>query len=202
VPKSRVAAAPPIRFFATPAAFRGWLEKNHARARELWVGYYKKDSGRPSLTWPESVDEALCFGWIDGIRKSLDEASYKIRFSPRKPGSYWSAVNVRRVAALKKAGRMAAAGLAAFGRRDQARTEQYSYERATAALTPAEQRVFRARPEAWKFFRSRPPGYQRIASWYVVSARKDETRRRRLEHLIAVSARGGRIDDGLRKRKA
>ena len=188
-------------FFPTPAAFRRWLEKNHERERELWVGFYKKDSGRPSITWPESVDEALCFGWIDGVRKSVDESRYKIRFTPRKPESIWSAVNTRRVAALKKAGRMAAAGLAAFARRDAARTQQYSYERAAAKLRPEEERLFKAARPAWEFFRAQPPSYQRICAWYLASAKKDETRRRRLEALIDASARGRRIDDTYRKKK-
>jgi uncharacterized protein YdeI (YjbR/CyaY-like superfamily) len=190
-----------IRFFAAPAAFRRWLEKNHARERELWVGFYKRSSARPSITWPESVDEALCFGWIDGVRKSVDEASYKIRFTPRTADSFWSPVNTRRVAALKKAGRMAAAGLAAFARRNRHQTKRYSYERGTAKLTPAEMRLLKANAEAWAFFRSRPPGYQRIAAWYIVSAKRAETRRKRLDTLIAHSARGSRIDDAYRKKE-
>jgi uncharacterized protein YdeI (YjbR/CyaY-like superfamily) len=194
-------AADQIVFFATPADFRRWLDKNHRQARELWVGFYKKESGRPSITWPESVDEALCFGWIDGVRKSVDPASYKIRFTPRKPDSIWSAVNTRRVAALKKAGRMAAAGLAAFARRDAKRTRQYSYERAAARFTPAEERLFKAARPAWDFFRAQPPSYQRVCAWYLASAKKEETRRRRLETLIEASARGRRIDDISRKDK-
>jgi uncharacterized protein YdeI (YjbR/CyaY-like superfamily) len=189
------------RFFATPAAFRNWLEKNHARAPELWVGFHKRATGKPSITWPESVDEALCFGWIDGVRQSIDEARYRIRFTPRRAGSFWSAVNLRRIAVLRKAGRMTEAGLRAFARRDERRTKRYSYERAAAKLAPPEQRLFKAQPAAWEFFRSRPPSYQRVATWYVVSAKKDDTRRRRLESLIAASASGRRIDETYRKPK-
>ena len=181
------------RFFRSPAEFRRWLEKNHGRERELWVGFHKKQSGRPSLTWPESVDEALCFGWIDGVRKRVDEVSYTIRFTPRQSASFWSAVNTRRVAELMKAGRMRPAGLAAFERRDPGRTLRYSYERAAARLAPAEERLMKASPAAWAFFRAQAPSYQAMATWWVVSARKDETRRRRLEGLIAACARGKRL---------
>ncbi len=181
-----------LHFFPSPAKFRRWLQKNHASERELWVGFYKKESGRPSLTWPESVDEALCFGWIDGVRKSVDETSYTIRFTPRKPDSFWSAINTRRVADLTKAGRMAPAGLRAFERRDRERTNRYSYERAAAQLTPAEERRFKERPRAWEFFQTLPPSYRRTVIWWVVSAKKDETRRRRLETVVAAAAKGQR----------
>jgi uncharacterized protein YdeI (YjbR/CyaY-like superfamily) len=182
-----------LHFFRSPAEFRRWLQKNHERVQELWVGFYKKESGRPSLTWPESVDEALCFGWIDGVRKRVDEISYTIRFTPRKAGSFWSPVNTRRVAELTKAGKMAPAGVAAFERRDHQRTRRYSYERTTARLTPAEARLMKASPGAWEFLRAQAPSYQRLAAWFVASARKPETRRRRLERLIAVCARGKRL---------
>jgi uncharacterized protein YdeI (YjbR/CyaY-like superfamily) len=181
------------RFFASAAAFRRWLAAHHARVRELWVGFHKKDSGRPSVTYPEALDEALCFGWIDGVRKNVGATSYTIRFTPRKVDSFWSVVNTRRVAALRKAGRMAAPGLAAFSRRDRSRTKRYSYERGAARLTPAEQRRFKAEAKAWAFFRAQPPGYQRLATWYVASAKKDETRRKRLEILMASAARGKRL---------
>jgi uncharacterized protein YdeI (YjbR/CyaY-like superfamily) len=182
-----------LHFFPTPAAFRRWLERNHARVRELWVGFHKKATGRPSLTWAESVDEALCFGWIDGVRKTVDEASYTIRFTPRKPGSFWSVVNTRRVAELTRTGRMTPAGRSAFERRDAKRTRRYSYERATARLTPAEQRLMKGRPGAWEFFRAQAPSYQRTMAWWLASARRDDTRRRRVEALIDACAAGKRL---------
>lgn len=188
------------KFFATPEAFRRWLEQHHAKAGELWVGFYKKGSGRPSLTWPESVDEALCVGWIDGIRKSIDGERYTIRFTPRKPGSIWSAVNTRRVRELIAAGRMRPAGLRAFERRDPGKTNRYSFEqRHAAALDPAFEKRFQANKAAWAFFQSQPPGYRRTAAFYVMSAKQEETRVRRLDALIRDSAAGERI--GLLRRK-
>jgi uncharacterized protein YdeI (YjbR/CyaY-like superfamily) len=179
--------APP-RFFPTPGHFRTWLARNHDRTDCLWVGYYRKDSGRPSITWPESVDEALCFGWIDGIRKKVDAISYKVRFTPRRPKSIWSAVNISRVAVLTNEGRMESPGTAAFDRREEQKSRRYSFEnRATAKLSPADQREFRRDPPAWKFFKSQPPGYQRLAAWWIVSAKRTETRRARLERLITAS---------------
>lgn len=175
-------------FFATAADFRGWLAKNHDRATELWVGYYRKDSGRPSMTWPESVDEALCFGWIDGIRKKIDEATYKIRFTPRRAKSSWSKVNINRVAALRAAGRMRDAGLAAFARREEANSGRYSFEnRQSATLSPADEREFQRDRAAWSFFQAQPPGYRRIVAWWVISAKRPETRRKRLQRLIDES---------------
>lgn len=168
-------------FFPTPAAWRSWLEKHHAGATELWVGFYKRDSGKPSITWPESVDAALCFGWIDGIRKSIDADSYKIRFTPRKPRSTWSAINLRRVKELSKLGLMHPVGLAAFRSRTGDRSEIYSYEQQKrATLPPAYERTFRKKPDAWKFFSAQPPGYRRVCSWWVISAKKEETRSGRL----------------------
>jgi uncharacterized protein YdeI (YjbR/CyaY-like superfamily) len=181
-------------FFETPADFRVWLEEHHGSAEVLWVGYYKKSSGRSSITWPESVDEALCFGWIDGLRKSVDDISYKIRFTPRKPDSKWSAVNIARVEELLKNGRMRPAGIAAYERRLEKNSRVYSYEqRKKAALDPGAEERFRAHPEAWKFFRSQPPGYRRTAIYWVVSAKREDTRRRRLDTLIEDSANGLRI---------
>ena len=180
-------------FFATPADFRAWLEKHHETERELLVGFYKKGSGRPSITWPESVDEALCFGWIDGVRKSRDEDSYTIRFTPRKPGSNWSAVNVGRVEELTRLGRMRPAGLAAFEKRSEAKTGIYAYEQKEgAALEKAEEKQLRADKAAWEFFQSQPAWYRRTAIWRVVSAKKEETRRKRLAKLIEESAAGRR----------
>jgi uncharacterized protein YdeI (YjbR/CyaY-like superfamily) len=180
-------------FFAKPSDFRSWLEKHHEQEKELWVGFYKKGSGKPSITWPESVDEALCFGWIDGVRKSLGEESYMIRFTPRKPGSNWSAVNVARVEELSREGRMRPAGLEAFEKRSEAKTGIYAYEQKEAAeLEKAEERQFKANRKAWDFFQSQPDWYRRTAVWRVVSAKKEETRRKRLAKLIEESEQGRR----------
>jgi uncharacterized protein YdeI (YjbR/CyaY-like superfamily) len=180
-------------FFADPSEFRAWLEKHHEREQELFVGFYKKGSGLPSITWPESVDEALCFGWIDGVRKSLGEDSYTIRFTPRKPGSTWSAVNVARVEELTRLGRMRPAGLEAFEKRSEAKTGIYAYEQKEGAkLEKAEEKQFRADKAAWEFFQSQPAWYKRTAIWRVVSAKKEETRKKRLAKLIEESARGRR----------
>lgn len=181
------------RFFATPAAFRAWLDEHHERATELIVGFYKRGSGRPSITWPESVDEALCYGWIDGIRRSLDAESYTIRFTPRRKGSIWSNVNIAKVEALLAAGRMRPAGVAAWERRDPAKSGIYAFERDAAAFDEASERRFRRARAAWAFFQAQPPGYRRLATHWVVSARRADTRARRLESLIVHSARGERL---------
>jgi uncharacterized protein YdeI (YjbR/CyaY-like superfamily) len=182
------------QFFATPEDFRAWLAENHDTAGELWVGFYKVSTGRPSINWPQSVDEALCVGWIDGIRKRVDDHSYVIRFTPRRPTSIWSAVNIRRMAELIAAGRVLPAGLAAFGRRSKAKSGTYSYEqRGKAMLDRASKRLFRADAAAWKHFQAQAPGYRQIAVWWVVSAKKEETRQRRLAALIEACARGRRI---------
>jgi len=182
------------KFFRTPERFRAWLAKNHNRKDVLWVGYYRKDTGRPSITWPESVDEALCFGWIDGIRKKVDEVSYKVRFTPRRARSVWSVVNIGRIAVLTSEGRIRPAGTAAFERRNEKNTRRYSFEnRATAKLSRADQREFLRDSEAWKFFSAQPPGYKRLAAFWVISARGKETRRARLERLIATSRARRRI---------
>ena len=179
-------------FLATPAALRRWLSAHHGDSKELWVGFHRKGSGTPSITWPESVDEALSFGWIDGVRKSVDETSYMIRFTPRKPGSIWSAVNVGRARELIRVGRMRRAGRLAFDARR--RSKVYSYEqRNIATLDPADERRFRANEKGWIFFNTRPPSYRRTATWWVVTAKKPETRERRLDTLIADSARGMKI---------
>lgn len=177
-------------FFETPARFRRWLETHHAKRHELWVGFHKKGSGRRSITWPESVDEALCFGWIDGLRRSLGEESYTIRFTPRKTTSTWSAVNIRRMAELMRDGRVASAGRRAFEARSEKKSGIYSYEqREKARLDKASEREFRANAAAWRHFRARAPWYRRTATWWVVSAKKAETRRKRLETLIECSSR-------------
>jgi len=178
------------KFFPTPAAWHAWLEENHARSEELWVGFYKRDSGRPSITWPESVDAALCFGWIDGIRKSIDAVSYMIRFTPRKSRSTWSAINIKRAGELKKLALMSPAGMAAFEKRDGDKSAIYSYEqRKTAKLPPDFQKQFRKQTEAWKFFQGQPAWYQRTSTYWVISAKREETRLKRLSILIDCSAR-------------
>jgi uncharacterized protein YdeI (YjbR/CyaY-like superfamily) len=175
-------------FFATPDEFRAWLDKHHEIETELLVGFHKKGSGRPSITWPESVDQALCFGWIDGVRRRIDDASYSIRFTPRKARSNWSAINVKRVAELTELGLMRPAGIAAFKRRSNAKTAIYAYEqRKAATLDPEQERRFRADERAWKWFQAQPPSYRRTATYWVVSAKKQETRQRRLERLIEDS---------------
>ncbi len=178
-------------FFATPAEFRAWLERRHADERELLVGFHKRGTGRPSITWQESVDEALCFGWIDGVRRSLDGESYSIRFTPRQKRSIWSAVNIRRAGELIAEGRMTAAGQAAFEARTDDRSAVYSHERRSApTLDPEQQARFEANAAAWAWFQSRPPSYRRQALHWVTSAKRPETRERRLEALIADSAAG------------
>jgi uncharacterized protein YdeI (YjbR/CyaY-like superfamily) len=178
-------------FFKDAEAFRAWLAANHAIETELWVGFRKRGSGLPSITWPEAVDEALCVGWIDAVRKSIDETSYMIRFTRRKPGSIWSAVNVARVEALTAEGRMQPAGLAAFAKRKEARSGVYSHEQAEMPeLTPAQEAEFRANSAAWEYFQSRPGSYRKAAIWGIVSAKKEETKAKRLAELIECSARG------------
>ena len=187
--------APPaeIRFFATPTDFRKWLRAHHETDRELWVGFYRKATGRPSITWPESVDEALCVGWIDGIRKTIDAESYKIRFTPRKTTSNWSAVNIGRVKELTKLGRMRPAGIKAFEQRKEEKSGIYAYEnRKSAVFGKAEEKRFRARRRAWDFFQRQPEGYRQLMTWQVISAKKEETRKKRLEKLIAESEAGRR----------
>jgi len=172
-------------FFPAPPDFRAWLETHHDKFPELLVGFYKKDSGKPSITWPESVDAALCFGWIDGVRRSIDETSYTIRFTPRRPTSTWSAVNIKRVKQLKKTGLMHPAGLKAFAARSARKSGIYSYEqRESAKFTREQERQFRADKPAWEFFRLQAPWYQRLTTYWVVSAKKEETKLKRLSVLI------------------
>jgi uncharacterized protein YdeI (YjbR/CyaY-like superfamily) len=178
------------KFFATPAGFRLWLEKHHATSTELLVGLYKKGCGKPSITWPEAVDEALCFGWIDGVRRSLDERSYVIRFTPRKPDSNWSAVNLKRAQHLAEAGRMHAAGLKTFQNRKNKKAG-YSYEERKAIhLAGQYEQHLRANTKAWSFFQAQAPWYRRTAAFWVMSAKKEETRQRRLATLIQDSEDG------------
>jgi uncharacterized protein YdeI (YjbR/CyaY-like superfamily) len=179
-------------FFKSPAAFRTWLTRHHDGARELWLGFYKKTSGRAGITYPEALDEALCFGWIDGVRKSVDATRYTIRFTPRKSHSKWSAVNVRHVKRLSAEGRMRPAGLAAFERRGPKRAG-YSFEERPQKLPPAYRKRFQARKRAWAFFQKQAPWYRRTSVFWVVSAKKEETRERRLAALIDYSAKRERI---------
>jgi uncharacterized protein YdeI (YjbR/CyaY-like superfamily) len=195
-----MAAATKPRFFATPAAFRAWLDANHATKSELLVGFYKIRSEKPSMTWPESVDEALCFGWIDGVRRSLGADAYTIRFTPRKPTSIWSAINVAKVKSLRAAGKMRPAGEAAFAKRTAARTGVYSFERSEAAVLPAAHAAqLEAEPKAAAWFAAQAPWYQRTAIHWVISAKREETRERRLAELIRDSRAGRRIKQLVRR---
>ncbi|MBX3171747.1 MAG: YdeI/OmpD-associated family protein [Candidatus Eremiobacteraeota bacterium] len=177
-------------FFESAAAFRDWLAENHRSAAYLWVGFHKKATGRPTLTWPEAVDEALCYGWIDGLRKGMDGERYRIRFTPRRRDSTWSAVNLKRVPELVADGRMQPEGLAVYAGRRADKAEQYSYERQQAALDEESLAHFQSHPEAWEFWCAQPPGYRKQATWWVISAKKAETRQRRLDTLIEDSRQG------------
>lgn len=183
-----------VTHFATAAEFRAWLEKNHATAPELWVGFFRKGSGQPGMTYAEAVDEALCFGWIDGIIKKLDHERFTHRFTPRRPNSIWSKINVGHVARLSAAGKMHAAGLAAFAARTAARTGVYAFEQAKPkSLSRTDEKLFRAHKAAWAFFSAQAAWYRRNTSRWVVSAKQEATRQRRLERLIAASAEGKRL---------
>jgi uncharacterized protein YdeI (YjbR/CyaY-like superfamily) len=181
------------KFFPTPAAFRAWLAKHHVEEPELLVGLHKRGSGKPSMTWPESVDQALCFGWIDGIRKRVDDDSYTIRFTRRRPRSIWSAVNIKRAEELTALGLMQAPGLAAFELRTENRSGIYSYEQRTADLPELYARNMRKNKAAWIFFHAQPPSYRKTMCWKIVSAKREETRLKRLDTLIDASARGKRL---------
>ena len=182
-----------IKYFKSASEFRRWLEGNHARLSELWVGFFKKDSSKGGLTYAEAVDEALCFGWIDGLKKRVDELSYTHRFTPRKPKSNWSRINIQHVERLKKAGRMTPAGLEAYAAREPQRSGVYSFENAPRKLTAADEKQFKADKTAWEFFQQQPPGYQRLAIWWVVNAKKPGTRARRLGQLISESRNAHRL---------
>lgn len=191
-----------VLFFQSPADFRKWLEEYHTTAQELWVGYYKKSSGKPSITWPESVDEALCVGWIDGVRKSIDEDSYTIRFSPRKPNSIWSATNIKRAQELADQGLMQPAGLQAFQARQEDKSGIYSYEQRDDQFPEEYARKLQQNQAAWEFFQAQPAWYQKAARWWVVSAKKEETQLRRLDKLIEDSAGGRTVPPLTRKKKS
>ena len=188
------------KFFATPAAFRAWLARHHKSSADLLVGFHKVGSGTPSITWPESVDEALCFGWIDGVRRRVDADRYTIRFTRRRPGSIWSAVNCRKVRALAAAGRLQPAGRAAYAARRANRSGRYSYEQRPRRLPAPYARLMARAPAARKFFCGQAPWYRRAAIWWVVSARREETRRRRAQSLVELSAAGRLIPQFTRRR--
>ncbi len=179
------------KFFAEPSGFRRWLAKNHTKANELYVGFIKRRAGSPCMTWPESVAEALCYGWIDGVRKRLDNDRYMIRFTPRKGDSHWSAVNIRLFGELEAAGRVTEAGREAFSRRSETRSRVYSYEQKSgkpAMLDETSVGEFKKNKGAWEFFAASPPSYQKKAIWWVISSKQDQTRARRLAKLITSSA--------------
>ena len=180
-------------FFRTSADFGCWLEKNHATATELWVGFYKKDSGKPSLTWVESVDQALCFGWIDGIRKRIDEISYQIRFTPRQRGSIWSAINIKRAKELVRQKQIRPAGLTAFAARIENKSGIYSYEQRSTELNQPYANLLKKNKAASNFFERQPRSYRKMIGWWIISAKKEETRMARLVKLISESAKGKRL---------
>lgn len=180
------------KIFSSAAEFREWLQRNHDKVGELWIGIYNKQAEKTSITYREALDEALCFGWIDGVRKSVDKATYTVRFTPRKPRSYWSTVNSKRFAELKKLGRIAAPGLAAFENRSQ-ESGKYSFENRTNKLDAALEKRFRANKKAWDFFSAQAPWYQRTSAFWVMSAKKEETKLKRLATLIKDSESGRRL---------
>jgi len=181
-------------FFATADEFAAWLEMHGTRQTEFVVGYYKRGSRLPSMTWAESVDAALCFGWIDGVRKRIDEHSYQIRFTPRKPTSIWSRINIERARILKREGRMREAGLKAYAHRRENKSRIYSYEQQkTAALERADELRFRNAKAAWKFFEAQPRSYRQLVVWRIVSAKRAQTRERRLQELIKASSERRRL---------
>ena len=182
------------RYFPTPADFRAWLNQHSAQESELTVGFHKKACGVTSITWPEAVDEALCVGWIDGVRKRIDDIAYQIRFTPRKSTSTWSAINIARVAELINQGRMQPAGTAAFAHRRETRSRTYAYEQASgASLSPADEAHFRKHKKVWAFFEAQPPGYRKLVIWRIVSAKQEVTRQKRLLQLIEASKNGLRL---------
>ena len=183
-----------VLFFEDPTGFRKWLKHNHRKKDYQWVGFYKRHSGRASINWSESVDQALCYGWIDGLRKSIDEISYKIRFTPRKPRSHWSAVNLEKMKELKKAGLMRKPGLEAFAQRRESNSMRAAYEqKQEIKLDPKLQKTFKDNTKAWKDFQNRAPYYRRQCLWWIMSAKREETKLRRLGILIESSEKGQKI---------
>ncbi|HET7696022.1 MAG TPA: YdeI/OmpD-associated family protein [Vicinamibacterales bacterium] len=182
-----------VRFFKTAAELRKWFRANHRSADELWVGFYRKGSGRTSITWPEAVDEALCVGWIDGVRHRVDEDSYTNRFTPRRKGSVWSAINIARVEVLTREKRMQAAGLAAFAERKANKSGIYAYEQRRDTLEEPYAGMMQKHPRAWAFFQAQPPYYRKLVGWYVISAKRDDTRLARFQRLLDACLRGERL---------
>lgn len=180
-------------YFPDQAAFHDWLSRHHKTENVLVVGFHKKDSGTPSITYPEALDEALCFGWIDGVRRRVDGERYTIRFTPRRKGSIWSRVNIRKVEELIAAGRMLPEGLAAFQERKEENTERYSFEGSPKEFDPARQKRFEDDPAAWSFFQAQPPSWRKRATHWVMSAKQEETKDRRLEQLMGGCRRGERF---------
>lgn len=180
-------------FFKDSSELRKWLAENHQSATEIWVGYYKKNSGKANFTWSESVDQALCFGWIDGIRKSIDEESYKIRFTPRKPTSIWSAVNIKKIENLKAQGLMQPAGLEAFAKKKKDKSQVYAFEQKEVSLDPVYENQIKANTKAWDYFQQLSPYYKKASIWYVMSAKRETTRQKRIQILIECSEKGEKI---------
>ncbi len=180
-------------FFKHQDDFRAWLTTHYKKETELLVGFYKKDSGIPSITWPESVDQALCFGWIDGVRKNRDEQSYTIRFTPRKPTSIWSSINIAKVEKLKVEGLMMPEGLSAYDLRKEHKSAIYSYEKEATPLTKEYETIFKKNKKAWTFFNSQPPGYKKQMIHRIMDAKQEKTRLSRLEKIIAESEEGRRV---------
>lgn len=189
------------KFFRDQAAFRKWLEQHHASATEIWVGFYKTRTGKPSITAPQAVDQALCFGWIDGIRKSIDEDAYTNRFTPRRKGSNWSAINIRRAGELIEQGLMTPAGLAAYRLRDEKKAAQYSFEQHNVSMPAAYVQQFKKAKKAWAFWVRQPPSYRRTITWWVTSAKQEATRQRRLQKLIGKCAAGERVGPARKKKR-
>jgi len=182
-----------VKFFKTKAELRKWFEKNHEKLDEQWIGFWKKGSGKPSVTWPEVVDVALCFGWIDGIVKTIDADSYRQRLTPRRPRSIWSAINIKRVGDLIESGEMTPAGMAAFEKREESRSAIYTYEKEPVELSDEFLAKFKKNKKAWAFFQIQPAGYQRLAKFWVMTAKQNTTRLRRMETLISDSEAGLRL---------
>jgi uncharacterized protein YdeI (YjbR/CyaY-like superfamily) len=174
-------------FFASQSELRAWFIDNHEKATELLVGFYRVGAGKPSITWSESVDEAICFGWIDGVRRSIDETSYMIRFTPRKPKSIWSAVNIQKVENLSRLGLMAPAGMAAFAKREESKSKVYSFEQDSVQLDPVTEATFRQNERAWNWFSTQAPSYQKAAIWWVMGAKQEATKQKRLVELMRDS---------------
>jgi uncharacterized protein YdeI (YjbR/CyaY-like superfamily) len=177
-------------FFANQSAFRSWLKKNHKKEKELLVGFYKVNSGKQNMTWSQAVDEALCFGWIDGVRQSLDDERYQIRFTPRKPGSIWSSVNIKKIEALTKQGLMQPAGIASFEKRKESKSKVYTYENEELKFPPELQKQFKANKKAWEYFQSLAPSYRKSSTNWVMSAKQETTKLKRFNEIIADSQAG------------